>query len=41
LTLSLVETESEEELRALNPEHTTLRKIPVRGVTVMQAVLLA
>src|SRR5579871_1021825 len=30
----LVEVESEEELRALRPDHTTLRKIPVRGVIV-------
>src|ERR1700730_14417432 len=30
----LVEIESEEELRALRPDHTTLRKIPVRGVIV-------
>lgn len=30
----LVEIESEEELRALKPDHTTLRKIPVRGVIV-------
>jgi PhzF family phenazine biosynthesis protein len=30
----LVEVESEEELRALKPDHTTLRKIPVRGVIV-------
>src|SRR5215471_14034335 len=30
----LVEIESEKELRALNPDHMTLRKIPVRGVIV-------
>ncbi len=30
----LVEVESEEELRGLRPDHTTLRKIPVRGVIV-------
>src|ERR1051325_7470330 len=30
----LVEIESEAELRALKPDHTTLRKIPVRGVIV-------
>lgn len=30
----LVEVESEEELRALKPDHTRLRKIPVRGVIV-------
>jgi PhzF family phenazine biosynthesis protein len=30
----LVEVESEEELRALQPDHSTLRKIPVRGVIV-------
>jgi PhzF family phenazine biosynthesis protein len=30
----LVEVESEEELRTLRPDHTTLRKIPVRGVIV-------
>src|SRR5579871_2127037 len=30
----LVEIESEEELRALKPDHSTLRKIPVRGVIV-------
>jgi PhzF family phenazine biosynthesis protein len=30
----LVEIESEEQLRALKPDHTTLRKIPVRGVIV-------
>jgi PhzF family phenazine biosynthesis protein len=30
----LVEVESEEELRALTPNHTLLRKIPVRGVIV-------
>jgi PhzF family phenazine biosynthesis protein len=30
----LVEVESEAELRALNPDHSTLRKIPVRGVIV-------
>lgn len=30
----LVEVESEEELRALRPDHTLLRKIPVRGVIV-------
>lgn len=30
----LVEVESEEQLRALNPDHTTLRKIQVRGVIV-------
>jgi PhzF family phenazine biosynthesis protein len=30
----LVEVESEEELRALEPDYTTLRKIPVRGVIV-------
>jgi PhzF family phenazine biosynthesis protein len=30
----LVEVESEEELRALKPDHSTLRKIPVRGVIV-------
>src|SRR5579872_422378 len=30
----LVEIDSEEKLRALKPDHTTLRKIPVRGVIV-------
>jgi PhzF family phenazine biosynthesis protein len=30
----LVEVESEEELRALKPDHSKLRKIPVRGVIV-------
>jgi PhzF family phenazine biosynthesis protein len=30
----LVEVESEEQLRALKPDHSTLRKIPVRGVIV-------
>ena len=30
----LVEVESEETLRALRPDHTTLRRIPVRGVIV-------
>jgi PhzF family phenazine biosynthesis protein len=30
----LVEIESEEQLRALDPDHGTLRKIPVRGVIV-------
>src|SRR5438093_13668323 len=30
----LVEIESEKELRALTPDHTTLRQIPVRGVIV-------
>ena len=30
----MVEIESEEELRALSPDHSTLRKIPVRGVIV-------
>src|SRR5204863_5928347 len=30
----LVEIASEDELRALKPDHTTLRKIPVRGVIV-------
>ncbi len=30
----MVEVESEAELRALNPDHSTLRKIPVRGVIV-------
>lgn len=30
----LVEVESEEQLRALNPDHPTLRRIPVRGVIV-------
>ncbi|MGA7238351.1 MAG: PhzF family phenazine biosynthesis protein [Bryobacteraceae bacterium] len=30
----MVEIESEEELRALNPDHSTLRKIPVRGIIV-------
>ena len=30
----LVEIESEQELRALRPDHATLRKIPVRGVIV-------
>jgi len=30
----LVEVESDEELRALQPDHTMLRKIPVRGVIV-------
>jgi len=30
----LVEVRSEEELRALAPDHTTLRRIPVRGVIV-------
>jgi len=30
----LVEVESEEQLRALSPDHSTLRKIPVRGVIV-------
>jgi len=30
----LVEISSEDELRALKPDHTTLRKIPVRGVIV-------
>jgi PhzF family phenazine biosynthesis protein len=30
----LVEVASEEKLRALEPDHTTLRKIPVRGVIV-------
>jgi PhzF family phenazine biosynthesis protein len=30
----LVEIELEEELRALQPDHSTLRKIPVRGVIV-------
>jgi len=30
----LVEVESDEELRALKPDHTTLRKIPVRGIIV-------
>ena len=30
----LVEVESEEELRALKPDQTTLRKIPVRGIIV-------
>ena len=30
----LVEVESEEELRALKPDHSTLRKMPVRGIIV-------
>jgi PhzF family phenazine biosynthesis protein len=30
----MVEIESEEELRGLSPDHSTLRKIPVRGVIV-------
>ena len=30
----LVEVESEEQLRALDPDHTVLRRIPVRGVIV-------
>lgn len=30
----MVEIESEEELRALSPDHSTLRKIPVRGIIV-------
>jgi len=30
----LVEIDSEEQLRALSPDHSTLRKIPVRGVIV-------
>ena len=30
----LVEIESEEELRALAPDHSSLRKIPVRGIIV-------
>jgi PhzF family phenazine biosynthesis protein len=30
----LVELESEEEVRALSPDHTTLRSLPVRGVIV-------
>ena len=30
----LVEVDSEETLRALSPDHTTLRKVPVRGVIV-------
>jgi PhzF family phenazine biosynthesis protein len=30
----MVEIESEEQLRALKPDHSTLRKIPVRGVIV-------
>jgi PhzF family phenazine biosynthesis protein len=30
----MVEIESEEELRAMNPDHSTLRKIPVRGIIV-------
>ncbi len=30
----MVEVESEEEVRALKPDHSTLRKIPVRGVMV-------
>lgn len=30
----LVEVDSEEELRTLQPDHTTLRRIPVRGVIV-------
>jgi PhzF family phenazine biosynthesis protein len=30
----LVEVDSEEQLRTLNPDHTILRKIPVRGVIV-------
>jgi PhzF family phenazine biosynthesis protein len=30
----LVEIESEQELRALSPDHSTLRKLPVRGIIV-------
>jgi PhzF family phenazine biosynthesis protein len=30
----LVEVQSEEQLRALNPDHTQLRKLPVRGIIV-------
>src|ERR1035437_4441887 len=30
----MVEVDSEEMVRALSPDHTTLRKVPVRGVIV-------